>query len=57
MQRVEGLEPQVTSRQPWPPAVIRASWPGEGTLTPSFVVEILVTWLITHTMDNLLDFA
>lgn len=57
MERVEGRETRVAPRQRWPPAVTRTRRPGKGTRTPSFVVEILVTWLITHTMDNLLDFA
>lgn len=44
MERAEGLEPQVSPRQCWPPAVTRTGWPGEGTRTPGFVVEIPVTW-------------
>lgn len=39
-ERAEGLEPQVSPRQRWLPAVIRSGWPGEGTRTPGFVVEI-----------------
>ncbi|XFF80376.1 hypothetical protein AB1E18_006595 [Capra hircus] len=39
-ERAEGLEPQVSPRQLWLPAVTRSGWPGEGTRTPGFVVEI-----------------
>lgn len=37
MERAERLEPQVSPRQSWPPAVTRAGWPGEGTSTPALL--------------------
>lgn len=37
MERAEGLEPPVSPRQRWPPAVTRPGWPGERTRTPALL--------------------